>query len=536
MNEIISFDVYVDEEEMTGVDKISLVKKPAILTDFVYMADQVAEEYKQIILSEDDKQIITGPALIPDLEIIRKDDDGEPYYIKYSKDQIEKIAQKFFKLKDNYSVNKDHKNNQAEDTFIFESWIVGENDKSKDLGFDVPQGTWMVSMKVDNPELWQQIKSGKYKGFSIEGLFKFKRSSRLVKQERFFRRNLRSSNVNSILYDDVTKEMVIKFQEGDIYTYFNIEPNTFRSVVTGTGGVCKTEGSNQFGSWEVGKTPSIGAAVWEQLRDRNVKYQKGGDLTLAEEEEEENKIEQIEKEKMSSNYNIGMAEVALVKPGASESQEEFISRCMGDEKMNSEFPEQEQRAAVCYAYWDEKQEKININMVSANLKDGRTLNTDAESMAVGVEVYFMENDQKQAVDSGEYELEDGTIITVEDSKIKEIKDVELGGDYKKEDEEMMRDGKKEEKMEIDPMLMEQFDALKGMLENLNLKIDALMGEEEMGKVKQSVDALEVKFEKVIAEKELKSVETVDSLKKVAQSEVGKKRADYDLIKKYNTKF
>ena len=47
----------------------------------------------------------------------------------------------------------------------------------------MPEGTWMVSLKVEDDQLWQEIKAGKYKGFSIEGLFKFKKSSRKVKQE-----------------------------------------------------------------------------------------------------------------------------------------------------------------------------------------------------------------------------------------------------------------------------------------------------------------------------------------------------------------
>lgn len=631
MQEIITFDVYIDDEEMTGVDKISLVKKPAIMTDFIYMnEDEMPNEYKQINLSDDDKMIITGPALIPDLPIIRKDEDDEPYFIKYSSEQIEKIAQKFFKLRNAHEVNKDHKENKAEDTYIFESWIVGENDKSQLLGFDVPKGTWMVSMKVENEELWNQIKSGKYRGFSIEGLFKFKRSSRLVKQERLLRRNLKSSNVDAILYDTELKEMVIRFKEGDIYTYFDIEFDTYRSVVTGTGGVTRTSGKSEYGSWEVGKTPSIGAAVWEQLIDKRVSYQKGGSMTLSEDVElesytdypkqasenakialrwaEENgwgdcgtgvgkaranqlangeaisrdtiarmaaferhrqnsdkelgdgcgrlmwlawggdagiewaqrKLESIDKEINASNSNIDMeSKVSLVKPGESENEQEFISRCMGDDKMNSEFPDQEQRAAVCYTYWSEKQEKINIDMASAILKDGNTLHTDAETMAVGVEVYFKdENGNKMTVDNGEYELEDGTVVFVEDSKIKEIKEMEMGANYDKEKEEdMMRDKEKEKtKMEIDPMLMEQFDALKGMIENLNLKIDALMAGEVSDEMMSKVEQVETKLEKVLVSIENKKTETVDDLKKVAQSEVKRTKLDHDLIVKYNKKF
>ena len=170
MKEIITYDVFIENEGELGVDKLSLVRKPAIMTDFIYQNEEESP-YREVKL-QDEKRIITGPALIPDIEIIRKDDDGQPYYIKYSAEQIESIVQKFFKEKDQFAVNKDHKIDVS-GVWMYESWIVGDNDKSKDLGFDLPSGTWMVSMKIDDDEIWEGIKSGKYKGFSIEGLFKF---------------------------------------------------------------------------------------------------------------------------------------------------------------------------------------------------------------------------------------------------------------------------------------------------------------------------------------------------------------------------
>jgi hypothetical protein len=75
-----------------------------------------------------------------------------------------------------------------------------------------------------------------------------------------------------------------------------------------------------------------------------------------------------------------------------------------------------------------------------------------------------------------------------------------------------------------------------MIENLNLKIDALMAGEVMSSVQQSIQDLDVKLEKVIVEREMKKVETTDSLKKVAQSSEKKSRLDYDVITKYNKKF
>lgn len=217
MDEILTFDVYIDDEDKTGVDMIALVKRPAIMTDFIALEDEQNELYKQIAFSADDKQIITGPALIPNIEIIRKDDDGTPYYIKYSGETIEAIAQKFFKYRDSYQVNKYHKKNKmAEETFIYESWITGKNDKALDLGFDVPEGTWMVSMKVENQELWDQIKIGKYKGFSIEGLFKFKRASKLVKQECTCGEKVDMSDILNELTDDQLIKLLNIIDNGNL--------------------------------------------------------------------------------------------------------------------------------------------------------------------------------------------------------------------------------------------------------------------------------------------------------------------------------
>lgn len=277
--ENMTFDVFIDFDDLeTGVDKISLVKKPAILTNFIYMNEdelKIKEDYLKLEF-DDEKKIIMGPALIPDLEILRVDDDGEQFYIKYSKEQIEDIVVKFSKLKDQRSINKDHKNSVT-GIYIIENWLVGKNDKSKDYGFDLPEGTWMVSMKVENEELWDSIKSGKIKGFSIEGLFKFKRANTKVEQKKWTRRSVESSNVQSIVYQDETKELFVKFRGGAIYTYYDINMNEFLSVVQGLA-ECKTEGSNKWGEWYVGKTPSVGAAVWEYLINTGKQYKKGGVL------------------------------------------------------------------------------------------------------------------------------------------------------------------------------------------------------------------------------------------------------------------
>ena len=123
--------------------------------------------------SSDDKMIITGPCMIPKSLIARKDELGNMFHVYFSEETIEKIARKF--LADNNAHNTDinHNGEVVTENTLLESWIVDspEMDKSKALGFNVPKGTWMTSMKINNKETWRKIKAGELNGFSVEGSF-----------------------------------------------------------------------------------------------------------------------------------------------------------------------------------------------------------------------------------------------------------------------------------------------------------------------------------------------------------------------------
>jgi hypothetical protein len=193
----------------------------------------------------------------------------------------------------------------------------------------------------------------------------------------------------------------------------------------------------------------------------------------------------------------------------------------------------------------------NINMVSAITKSGLTLYTDAEAMAVGVEIYTLNGEEKVKVETGDYELEDGSVVVVDDNSViaeikegdvEETEDVDAGYDEKKDDDE---DKDKNEKQNVDGYdARAEFEAVKGMLENISMKLDALIGE-KMSAVEQSITELtekvnenEVKLEKISVENEMKSVETIDDVKKVAQNAVGNKKRhlDYNTITRLNKKF
>lgn len=163
-------EMFIDEDnEMSGIDAISVVEKPAIEEDFIAL-----KEHKEIKLAEVDneKRILMGAALIPNKKIFRRGDDGEDYYIFFSEDTVRKASELFLM-----------KGNQNNSTFehqiplygmsVVESWILEdkEKDKSAKYGFDLPVGTWLVSVKVNNDEVWKRVKKGEVKGFSIEGYF-----------------------------------------------------------------------------------------------------------------------------------------------------------------------------------------------------------------------------------------------------------------------------------------------------------------------------------------------------------------------------
>ena len=124
---------------------------------------------------DDEKRIIVGAAMIPNKMIHRFDELGNMYYVFFSKASIKKMADKFLKQKrtDETSVEHDGVKLGSDKVYITESWVSEDpiKDKSAAYGFNLPAGTWYVSMKVDDPSVWNMIKKKALTGFSVEGLF-----------------------------------------------------------------------------------------------------------------------------------------------------------------------------------------------------------------------------------------------------------------------------------------------------------------------------------------------------------------------------
>ena len=170
---VYKMDIVSDENSDLEVDYVALVDKPAIEKNFLAFNEH---EQKMAFAIQEDEQIITGALMLADKPIYRNDENGE-YYVVFGKDTIKKIAQKFFTKGYQSNVNLMHDSGQRLDGLtMFESWITDEKRGVKAMkGFeDVPEGSWFGSFKVNNPDVWQMVKEGKVKGFSVEGLFQMK--------------------------------------------------------------------------------------------------------------------------------------------------------------------------------------------------------------------------------------------------------------------------------------------------------------------------------------------------------------------------
>lgn len=163
-------ELFIDD--FNNVRAISLVKSPAIEVDFLKFSN--ARMNISFAKVDTDKRILTGPAMIPDKQIYRYNPDtNEEFYVFFSPETVESISQEYLISEKNSNVTLQHET-ELENVTIVESWIVKdpEKDKASSLGYDVPAGTWMVSMKVTDDALWEEIKSSEdINGFSIEGFF-----------------------------------------------------------------------------------------------------------------------------------------------------------------------------------------------------------------------------------------------------------------------------------------------------------------------------------------------------------------------------
>lgn len=166
---IYQAEINPDPESDLQVDFIGLVEKPAIDKNF-----QAFNEHKAKFVLNEDKHIISGPAMIADLPIYRKDEALGEYYVVFNKSAIQTIVEKFAAKGYMQNINLFHES-KVEDVTVFNSFIV-----DSELGINAPanfadlaNGSWFISVKVNNEDVWKKVKAGDIKGFSVEGVFTY---------------------------------------------------------------------------------------------------------------------------------------------------------------------------------------------------------------------------------------------------------------------------------------------------------------------------------------------------------------------------
>lgn len=165
------FYIRVNDEDITGIDAISLVDMPAVEKNFLCFS----EEKQPVKMKFDNsKHIITGVVCLADTPIYRYNERMGEYYVVFTKETIEKMVEKFAKMDLFKSVNLQHDDEQFVDgIYMIESYITNKERGINPIEFaDIPDGSWICSYKVENEALWGEIINGnKLNGFSLQGMF-----------------------------------------------------------------------------------------------------------------------------------------------------------------------------------------------------------------------------------------------------------------------------------------------------------------------------------------------------------------------------
>jgi len=164
-----------------------------------------ARAFQKFETIDDEKRIVSAPVMLAETEILRYNENIGKYYVKFSKDTIEKMMKKYFKENKIHNVNLNHNPRLQQDgIYMIESYIVGDRNRSE-LFTDIPEGSWVASFMVENDEVWDKIKDGTFQGFSLEGFFIEKYEDEMISKIE--------AKINKILNSeipDTDKEIKIK--------------------------------------------------------------------------------------------------------------------------------------------------------------------------------------------------------------------------------------------------------------------------------------------------------------------------------------
>lgn len=177
MEKIPVLRVIVNMDDESGIDQISFVDNPAMKEEWKLFSE------KQKFSTNDDEMILYYPVVVADTPILR--DYPFDHYVVFGENEIKTMRNKLFKNNNHNRFNENHGPVKIEDTYVVESWIkLDNNDKSVKMGFDVPNGSWFVGIKVDNEIYWnEKVKKGNFKGLSMEAFYELDIPTDLVLEQ-----------------------------------------------------------------------------------------------------------------------------------------------------------------------------------------------------------------------------------------------------------------------------------------------------------------------------------------------------------------
>lgn len=193
--------IYKVIAENSKVIAVSLVNEPAIDLNFTHLHKETPQ---LVCFEQDEKHLLVGCVLRPDYPIYRNN-GKEEYYLEFPKETVERLAYDYIKSGRICSFTTDHKDN-TDNVSIVESWLkTSENDKSKDYGLDVPIGSWIICAKVEDESIWERVKSGELRGFSVESFLNFDEIMMNKQEDIMAKENLEMVEVNESFWTKIAE-------------------------------------------------------------------------------------------------------------------------------------------------------------------------------------------------------------------------------------------------------------------------------------------------------------------------------------------
>lgn len=186
-------------DENEGIFKVSLVDFPAVESNFVaFKKDSEPLKFK---IEDEDQHLLTGVVMRCGFPIYRRTDEGFEYYIVYEAETIKTMAQKLLEDNAQNNINLMHEDNTDVDSVKMIQLFIKDTDKGVNpAGFEeIEEGSLFATYRVESDDLWQQIKDGEFKGFSLEGYFSLMPTDEMIKNNKQNKKQSKMAKLKGIL-------------------------------------------------------------------------------------------------------------------------------------------------------------------------------------------------------------------------------------------------------------------------------------------------------------------------------------------------